>query len=425
MMRWLLLVLLACIAVWPASAQDARIETRLAKEQTFLVGQRVTIDVTLLTTTSFSGAPAFDLPSLPGALLMQVQDRPLLGSETVQGTSFVSQAWQLALFPQQAGKLTLPPFTVRFTSAGADGGPAQDHRLQTQLLTIDVAAPKGASGVGPFIVGQGVTLTERWQPDVHDLRPGDAVTRTITLKAEDVPAMLLPSLEPGTVKGLRSYARPPEVSDHQERGTFTGTRIERTVYVAETPGSTSIPAIALGWWDASNGRRHMTRLPSRSFRVAADAAPSTPAGPAAQEVPPDAGIGRYAMMLAGGALAIGGLLWIALRQRFSRKDDESEAFAAMRAALRSGDARQAQSAAFRWLDCLPGLPRPARLEGLGARLGQPELDPELERLLRAASVGGSWQPSRSLRDGLNRLRRSCRSSPARHRRGDLQPLNPS
>ena len=73
-------------------AQDlAKVRTTLKVKEKVWVGQRVTLIIELLSPGYFAGSPAFDLPSVPGILILQPDGRPVLGSEMIDHTSYTIQ----------------------------------------------------------------------------------------------------------------------------------------------------------------------------------------------------------------------------------------------------------------------------------------------------------------------------------------------
>jgi hypothetical protein len=120
------------------AAEPVLIRSSLIKPGPAWVGQRVALQVELLTTTFFASAPVFQLPTIPQALLMQMEDHPVLGTEQVDDTTYTVQRHELALFILRPGVYTVPPFTVRFASAPRYG-----------------AAPRRASAHHPGHAGRG------------------------------------------------------------------------------------------------------------------------------------------------------------------------------------------------------------------------------------------------------------------------------
>jgi len=241
----------------------------LAKSGPVWVGQRVTIKVELLTTTFFAGAPVFQLPAIPQALLMQIEDHPVLGTEQVDDTTYNVQQHELALFMLRPGGYTVPPFTVRFASAPRYGEPPVEHRLTTPAIQVEARMPPGAEHLPSLISTRELHVTQTWQPQPTQARLGDAFTRTITLMAPDVPGMVFPPLPLAKVDGLAVYPKPPVVQDQVERGTFTGQRTQTVTYVCEHPGLVTLPALIIPWWDVEHQKLQQVTLPALTLQVVA------------------------------------------------------------------------------------------------------------------------------------------------------------
>ena len=62
------------------------------------LGEHVTMSVELLTVTTFASAPVFEFPKIPEAILMQLEERPVLGTEEIDGESYTVQRHELVLF---------------------------------------------------------------------------------------------------------------------------------------------------------------------------------------------------------------------------------------------------------------------------------------------------------------------------------------
>ena len=77
---FLVLVLTVHGAVPARGAEPARLRARVDQPGPVLVGEHVTVIVELLTATTFASAPVFELPKISGAILMQIEERPILGT---------------------------------------------------------------------------------------------------------------------------------------------------------------------------------------------------------------------------------------------------------------------------------------------------------------------------------------------------------
>jgi hypothetical protein len=98
------------------------------------VKQQVAFHVDLLSPTLFSGTPAFDLPNVPGAILMRVEEHPTLSTEQIDAATYSMQRHDFMRFPQRAGTLLIPAFRVRFAVPPAYGKPPVTQHVMIDAL---------------------------------------------------------------------------------------------------------------------------------------------------------------------------------------------------------------------------------------------------------------------------------------------------
>jgi hypothetical protein len=368
------------------AAEPVLMRSSLAKPGPAWVGQRVALQVELLTTTFFASAPAFQLPTIPQALLMQLEDHPVLSTEQVDDTTYNVQRHELALFMLRPGVYTVSPFTIRFASAPHYSEPPVEHQLTTQAIQVEARMPPGAERLPNLIAARELRVTQTWQPQPEQVHrgdafahPGDAFIRTITLTAPDVPGMVLPPLPLASGDGLAVYPKPPVVQDQVGRGAFIGQRTQTVTYVCERPGSVTLPALSIPWWEVEKKQLRQATLLALTLQVRA----------------PSRGWPWWTMG-AGLVLALGaGLCW---RQRHTvlavwrhwrtqRQASEAGYFAHIHKACRTGDALAAYNALLHWLDCMHHGPGSATLvDDLLTRHPAEDLRRRVEALQHAASV---------------------------------------
>src|SRR5262245_56410209 len=204
---------------------------------------------------------------------MKPEDRPTIGSETIDGTSYTVQRHEFAVFAQRGGTVTIPGFAARFEANERFGAPVQSYTVTTPPVNFVAKLPPGPQKLGTVITTRELTVKESWKPEPGAAKVGAAFTRTITIEARDVPGMVLPSFAVKPPEGLRAYPKPPEVSDRTERGELTGRRVETVTYVCEEAGSYELPAVVLAWWNPQEQKLNTTKLPARTFEVTAPPQP--------------------------------------------------------------------------------------------------------------------------------------------------------
>jgi len=414
----------------PASAAEPAL-VQLVRPATNVVGvgERVTFSVELLVRGQFSGTTHFDVPEVEDAIVMRPSDRPVLGSKTVDGESYVTQTHEFVLFAQRAGERTVPPITARFSSKERFDKPTVEHGLQTAPFQVKAVAPKGSRPGEVVASTTEFEVTEAWSPQPSQAKAGDAFTRVITMRANGVPGMLLPPVRASRIEGLGVYPKPPKVQDRTERGDFTGERIESVTYVCERAGEFEIPEIVIRWWDPSLQDWKETRFAAVTLEVAENPALANLSQANAENQPsPNASTGRltylwplFASILALLILSPWIMRWLrAARQKWA--GSEPAHFARLTRACRRSDALAVDREINLWLGRFGCSSRD--LTVLGGASGDTAWSREwlgLQR--RLAGLPSDWH-GRALSGQLRRLRRNMRSRSREERSAALEPLNP-
>ena len=421
---------LCVVILGPATAAEpaARAKAELVAKEPVWVGQRVTLAITLYTPDLFAGAPAFDMPTIAGAVVVPPAGSPVIGTETIGDVSFTTQRHEFAVYAQRAETVRLPAFPVRFESSTGFGKPVTKRQVTTTAVLFIARTPPGAEGLGTVIAARNLKVTDEWKPEPKSARVGDAFTRTLTVTADDVPGIVFPSFRLDGVNGLGAYPKEPAVNDRTERGALTGQRIEAVTYVCEGAGTVTVPNRALTWYDLEANELKTVKLPGRSFTIAPDPKPEPPS-PSPE---PQAAHTNWWRM--GAVLGVGLLLGVALLVRLGpwcvrryAKWSRSEPadFMRLRRASRSDEPHALFIALVRWLDHSDS----GSLEDFARRADDPELTRAITDLSNAlyARFGASGVKYGTARDLFARVsiaRRKLRvwaASPA----DLLPPLNPT
>jgi hypothetical protein len=421
-----LLVFLAAASL--ASDPTPGVKVELTPKDGAWVGQRVTLAVTLSTPDLFAGAPDFDLPSIPGAVVLPPAGSPIVGSDTIDGTTFTTQRHEFAVYAQRDGVVGIPAFAIRFESNAGFGKPIVKRDVTTEAVSFTAKKPPGSGALGTVIAARNLKITDEWRPEPKAPRVGDAFTRTLIVTADDVPGMVFPSFRLDVVEGLVAYPKELSINDHTERGSLTGQRIETTTYVCEVAGTVAVPVCTLTWYDLDTNELKMTMVPGRAFAVAPAPKPDPTPNRAAPALNARSGLWRDVVVI-GFFLVLGGTLAAWLWRRCARSYEiwsgsEPADFARLRRACRSNDPHTAFVALLHWLDRF-GL---MSLDELARRADDPELTGEIagvaDRVYVPLDVHSvEWSGDR-LFSRIASARRKLRVSTTRPDADSLPPLNP-
>ncbi len=406
----------------------ADVAISIQQDQDIWAGQQVTLNLDLKTTGFSFSDSQFNLPEVPGAFLMQTDTTTIKFTEKIDGQTWQIIRYPLALYPQKAGQLEIPPIAVRFSTSAGFGSTEKAFEFQTKALVLTIISPPGVKDGDLVITTPSFELDYQWQPESGTAQTGDAFTLTVKRRASDISAMLLPPLPVFRAEGLAAYPQAPEVHDKTNRGDLTGERTDTIIWVVEKPGTYDIPGIRFQWWDPDSRELkqqiipglNLDILPSAADKVAADASDKT--GQAGKE---------YLWLLVGVFTAFTAVfLWLRFGSKKPRQavDTEKSTFATLQKACRSNHIGQTHSALHAWIaQSLPTLwpnIRSVTLNEFAQSCDDTQLSADFEQLQEALiSSDSNWQGSELL-NSLKRIRRRINKQKTVQSKTHLAPLNP-
>ncbi|GLK85878.1 hypothetical protein GCM10017653_39480 [Ancylobacter defluvii] len=392
-------------AAAPSAAPPVVVREGLDPASGAVVGQHVTLHVDVLFPGAMAHPPRVSLPDVPGLQIIRFETQGTTMRESIGGNAYVGQRFEFALYPRRGGGFDIPPAAV--TLLDREGG--ETGSAQGQQARLEVSVPPGVDASQPVVATRRLTLDEQWAPvPTGRFKAGDAVVRTVTRSAEDIPGLAMRDLDIAAPDGVRVYADPPDIEDRSNRGVVTGRRVDRITYVFAQGGRFVLPAMAQPWWDL--GTRSLKSAAAAAVTVDVAATPAAAGG---------AGHGSW-RRLAWPAIGLAVLIVLAwgawqvrARRRARGADPERAAFAALRRACAGTDADEIYRRFSSWTSQLP----PQRRQAANCEAGTLQA-----ALFAAGTPPWTHEDSRLLLAGLETLRR--RHPPAGPPAA-LPPLNPA
>jgi hypothetical protein len=208
------------------------VHARLEPTTGITVGQPVRLVVEVLVPNYFTGSPDFPEFEIENAIVVLPQERAQNANERINGLTYAGITQTYTLYPQQPGDFQVPPAQIGVTYASK---PPKSTRARVSIpaLRFHADLPAAARGLDYFLPTTQLTMQQKWSGPLDKVRVRDTITRTITVSASKMQAMLIPPLPAQAPDGIRIYPGQPIVQYMKtNHGDFVaGRRTESTKYL--------------------------------------------------------------------------------------------------------------------------------------------------------------------------------------------------
>ena len=266
----LLLILLVTWAL-PAAAQDTAAEPRLTvdfPETEAVPGQPLSLRLTVLVPTFMPEPPVWPSLETPNLLVRLPSRSTSPVSERIDGETWSGVSRHYRISPMVPGPMTLPPQEVVVTWQDLEARDVRQTTLTTEAISFAGVVPEGAEGLDPFIAAADLSLEQEIEGDPAAMVPGDSLKRQVSARVEGASPMFLPPLlDTVDLTGVAAYPDAPKLSEQDDRGVPSGSRVESVTYLAEAGGGGALPPVSLDWYDTDEGAVKTATVPGLELQI--------------------------------------------------------------------------------------------------------------------------------------------------------------
>lgn len=251
--------------------------------------------IRLLRTVHISGASLSEPEtSDPDAIIEKISEDQY--ETTRNGIRYEVFERRYAIFPQKSGILKIRPLTFEgrinatqprslFDQFRMSG---QLKRLRSRPVEVSVKPAPANINLQDWLPASDVSLTEEWSQDITDLKAGEPVTRTITLRAAGLTGIQLPDIRFDEIKGVKQYPDKAVTENERSSHGITGIKQFKVALIPTAAGSYTLPAITLKWFNTRTDQEATASLPAATLQVSGSAvtAPPQATAPRPQENTP-------------------------------------------------------------------------------------------------------------------------------------------
>lgn len=364
--------------------------------------------------------------SVEGASIEDLNTKGPRYEQTIDGVRYKVIEATYAIFPEKSGQLRMPARTVTVRMQASMFEPPRLVRLHSDESIVNVLPQPNHDN--PWLPAKDLTIKQNWDTNPPAFKVGESITRKITIEAQGLSQSHLPAIPEIKIDGLKTYADKPETKNNIAGGGkgIVGVRTDSVAIVASKPGTYTLPAININWWDTNNHQQKTTTLDAFTFTVVENAssknalpAPSITTSNSAITPTTNenkATIDKFWLFIAGTFLTLWILtllLWWRAHKKTKHTDNKSDdikkpetqkinsspksILGELTSACQNNDPAHAREALLQWSKTRWRETPPLSLEDLGQR--EPTLSDELRLLEQAlyAKQTSHWQGDRLLK----------------------------
>ncbi|MET2949413.1 BatD family protein [Vibrio owensii] len=234
----------------------------------FSVNEQVILYIEVATPRWFTGGTRIGSVEIPNVIAKQRNQLATNYTERKGGQTWSRQRWEITLYPQASGQFVIPPVAVGVQVSAPDGSKVAGT-LYTQPIKFEASMPSGLlSDDSAWFTATKVSVDQKWTTSNDELKVGDAITRTITINAQDSLSVLLPDLlSNDSTASYQAYPQPNRLDDKQTRGDYQSSRIEESVYVIQQGGEFTLPEHKFQWWNSKSKVLETVVIEGKTFKA--------------------------------------------------------------------------------------------------------------------------------------------------------------
>ena len=222
--------------------------------------------------------------------IIKSMGEPTVESKVVNGRRLREIQFHYALFPQKSGRLKTPDiefqgyyltknrrgagafddvfnsgfFNIGFSDMFATRNPIV---LRPENIDVDVKAVPAQNGGYWWLPASKVVLSAEWEDKNPVFKVGEAVSRSVYLKAAGVIENQLPNLKFAEIDGVKQYPEKPVSMSSQHKGEVISIKKFGNVYIPEKSGQITLPEITVDWYNIHTGQLEKATLPAQTYEV--------------------------------------------------------------------------------------------------------------------------------------------------------------
>ncbi|MGR8940717.1 MAG: BatD family protein [Gammaproteobacteria bacterium] len=265
------------------SEEDIFIEVEATPEHPF-IQQQILYTVRIYTRVEIARA-TINEPELTDAVIEKLGDDKSFSTQ-VNGVDYMVTERKYAIFPQKSGMITIEPRVLTAEviansrssfNSFFNSNVTRTKRASSKAISMMVK-PIPASFAGKhWLASEQLELSEEWSGDVQNLKIGEPVTRTLTLRAKGATVGQLPELNSATPNdAMKFYPDQPVLQEQKNGDGLLAQRQEKIALIPSKDGTYTLPAIQIPWFNIRTQQIEVAQIAEKTIKIAPSGSAASP-----------------------------------------------------------------------------------------------------------------------------------------------------
>lgn len=195
----------------------------------------------------------------------------------LNGVSYLVTERKYAIFPQKSGAMKIKPLSLTaqvivnqqpdFSDFFGSRMSKTKRVLSKEIILNVKPAPPSFTGKD-WLTAEKLELSQAWSGDIQQMKIGEPLTRTLTLRGIGTTVGQLPELN--AVKAsvnLKTYPDQPVLNEQKLANGISASRQEKIALIPATAGKHVLPAIEIPWFNTKSQTMETARIPETTINV--------------------------------------------------------------------------------------------------------------------------------------------------------------
>ncbi len=229
-------------------------------------------------------------PELADAVIEKLADDRNYNTR-INGVDYSVTERKYAIFPQKSGTLTIKPLVLTadvlannrtMFNSFFNSSVTRTKRVESKAIILDVKSVPATFRDVHWLPAEQLELTEQWSGDISQMKVGEPLTRTLTLRAKAATVGQLPELSVATADdALKSYPDQPILQEQKNADGLLSVREEKIALMPSKAGTYRLPAIEIPWFNTQSQKMAVAKIPEATLTVGAAVVSQAPSAPVA------------------------------------------------------------------------------------------------------------------------------------------------